>query len=73
MPKYGTYLISEGYIRIVQMHWDIELLAMFLYHENEYLVENNKQHAPSLLFGLLLAMNCFDSIVIIISINRNTH
>ena len=24
VPKYGAYLINEGYIRIVHMHWDIE-------------------------------------------------
>ena len=24
MLNYGAYLISEVYIRIVQMHWDIE-------------------------------------------------
>ena len=35
VPKYGAYLINEGYIRIVHMHWDIEWLAPFLYHKNE--------------------------------------
>ena len=73
MLYYGAYLINEGYIRIVHICWDIELLVPFLYHENEYLVENNKQHARSLLFGLLLAMNSLDSIIIIIRMNRNTH
>ena len=24
MPKYGVYLISKGYIRIVHICWDIE-------------------------------------------------
>ena len=62
MLYYGACLISEGYIRIVQMHWEIEWLAMFLYHENEYLVRIT-QHARSLLFGLLLSINGLDSII----------